>query len=59
MDKKKILIIVGVVAVAGIGFYLWNKSKKTAVNEINKKTLWICLISVPFALIYKFKSHKP
>jgi len=30
MDKKKILIIVGVVAVAGIGFYLWNKSKKTA-----------------------------
>ena len=30
MDKKKILIIVGVVAVVGIGYYLWNKSKKTA-----------------------------
>jgi hypothetical protein len=30
MDKKKILIIVGIVAVGGIGFYLWNKSKKTA-----------------------------
>ena len=29
MDKKKILIIVGVVAVAGIGFYLWNKRKKS------------------------------
>ena len=30
MDKKKILIIVGVVAVVGIGLYMWNKSKKTA-----------------------------
>jgi FtsZ-interacting cell division protein ZipA len=30
MDKKKILIIVGVVAVVGIGYYLWNKSKKSA-----------------------------
>ena len=29
MDKKKILIIVGVVAVAGIGFYLWKKRKKS------------------------------
>ena len=28
MDKKKILIIVGVVAVVGIGLYMWNKSKK-------------------------------
>jgi hypothetical protein len=30
MDKKKILIIVGVVAVIGIGYYMYNKSKKTA-----------------------------
>jgi len=28
MDKKKILIIVGVVAVVGVGLYVWNKSKK-------------------------------
>ena len=28
MDKKKILIIVGVVAVVGVGLYMWNKSKK-------------------------------
>ena len=30
MDKKKILIIVGVVAVIGIGYYMYNKSKKSA-----------------------------
>ena len=30
MDKKKILIIVGVVAVIGVGLYMWNKSKKSA-----------------------------
>jgi hypothetical protein len=30
MDKKKILIIVGVVAVIGIGYYMYNKSKKPA-----------------------------
>jgi|688.fasta_scaffold08988_16 hypothetical protein len=30
MDKKKILIIVGIVAVVGIGYYMYNKSKKTA-----------------------------
>jgi FtsZ-interacting cell division protein ZipA len=30
MDKKKILIIGGVIAVVGIGLYMWNKSKKTA-----------------------------
>ena len=29
MYKKKILIIVGVIAVAGIGFYLWKKRKKS------------------------------
>lgn len=28
MEKKKIYIIVGVVAVIGVGYYLWNKSKK-------------------------------
>jgi len=27
MDKKYILIGVGILAVAGIGFYFWNKSK--------------------------------
>jgi hypothetical protein len=31
MDKKKIFIIGGIVlAVAGIGFYFWNKSKKAS-----------------------------
>ena len=31
MDKKKIFIIGGVVlAVAGIGYYFWNKSKKAS-----------------------------
>ena len=27
MDKKKILIIVGVITVIGIGLFMWNKSK--------------------------------
>jgi hypothetical protein len=30
MDKKKVLIGLGVLAAAGIGFYFWNKSKKPA-----------------------------
>jgi hypothetical protein len=31
MDKKKILIIGGIVAViGGIGFYMWSKNKKSA-----------------------------
>jgi FtsZ-interacting cell division protein ZipA len=30
MDKKKILIIVGVVAVIGIAYYMYNKNKKSA-----------------------------
>jgi hypothetical protein len=30
MDKKKILIGLGILAAAGIGFYFWNKSKKPA-----------------------------
>lgn len=30
MDKKKIFLIIGGVAVLGIGFYLFNKSKKPA-----------------------------
>jgi hypothetical protein len=29
MDKKKILIIAGVVAVAGVGLYLWSRSRKS------------------------------
>ena len=29
MDKKKILIGVGILVVAGVGFYFWNKSKNT------------------------------
>lgn len=34
MDKKKILIIAGVVTVVGVGLYMWNKSKKdTQVGE--------------------------
>jgi LPXTG-motif cell wall-anchored protein len=36
MDKKKILIIVGVIAVAGIGFYLWRKNKKS--KEVKETT---------------------
>ena len=38
MDKKKILIIGGIVAViGGIGFYMWSKSKKSA-DEIGGET---------------------
>jgi FtsZ-interacting cell division protein ZipA len=33
MEKKKIYIIVGVVAVLGIGYYLWNKSKKSTEGK--------------------------
>jgi len=47
------LLRIGQILFALEAFNFFNKSKKTAVNEINKKTLWICLISVPFALIYK------
>jgi hypothetical protein len=39
MDKKKILIGLGVLAAAGIGFYFWNKSKKPAeVGETDSTT---------------------
>jgi hypothetical protein len=50
MDKKKILIIVGVVAVVGIGLYMWNKSNKTA-KEVDPRTNWH-----KFAKIYISKS---
>lgn len=33
MDKKKIIIIVGVLAIAGIGYYLYNKSKKASETK--------------------------
>ena len=36
MDKKKILIIVGVVAVIGIGYYMYNKSKKSINSQWSK-----------------------
>lgn len=38
MDKKKIIIIVGVLALAGIGYYIWNKSreKKDADSSDNQ-----------------------
>ena len=38
MDKKKIIIIVGVVAVVGIGLYMWNKSKKSAEGDAEAPT---------------------
>ena len=33
MNKKTIMYIVGGVAVVGIGYYLWNKSKKTTEEK--------------------------
>ena len=33
MEKKTIYYIVGGIAVLGIGYYLWNKSKKTAEEK--------------------------
>ena len=33
MEKKTIYYIVGGIAVLGIGYYLWNKSKKTATEK--------------------------
>ena len=33
MDKKKIFIIGGAIAVLGIGFYMWNKSKNTTTDS--------------------------
>lgn len=37
--NKKVLIGVGVLAVAGVAFYLWNKNKSTQNNNIDwKKT---------------------
>jgi hypothetical protein len=36
MDKKKILIGLGILAAVGIGYYLWNKRKKpTTKKEVN------------------------
>ena len=34
MNKKYILIGVGILAVAGIGFYFWNKSKNATNSEV-------------------------
>jgi hypothetical protein len=28
MKNKKVIIVVGLIALAGVGFYLWNRSKK-------------------------------
>ncbi len=33
MNKKTIMYIIGGVAVVGIGYYLWNKSKKSAEEK--------------------------
>jgi hypothetical protein len=38
MKNKKTLVIVGVVAVAGIGLYLWNRSRKSETTSESDKS---------------------
>lgn len=33
MKNKKVIIVVGLIALAGVGFYLWNKSKTGANSD--------------------------
>jgi hypothetical protein len=39
MKNKKLIIAVGLIALAGVGFYFWNRSKKSTDTDTDEKSV--------------------